>query len=256
MAATIIDGREAAARVRAEVAREVDEFFAQTGRRPGLATILVGDDPASEIYVRNKRKSSTEVGIADFHRHLPADARQDEVAAVIEQGNQSSEISGILLQLPVPEGLDGSALTGMIFPDKDVDGLTPISAGRLAQNLPGLRPCTPLGIRELLDSHDVMLEGAAAVVPDAGVEGAVLAVVALADVPPVLTATSGLCAAVFLVLRHTATVTSPTVLGATGFTAAGLAATSVPIHLPWVPLLAPLAVLALYVLVTRPFWTS
>ena len=164
MAATIIDGREAAARVRAEVAREVDEFFAQTGRRPGLATILVGDDPASEIYVRNKRKSSTEVGIADFHRHLPADARQDEVAAVIQECNQNFDISGILLQLPVPEGLDGSVLTGMISPDKDVDGLTPISAGRLAQNLPGLRPCTPLGIVELLDSHDVMLEGADAVV--------------------------------------------------------------------------------------------
>ena len=164
MAATIIDGREAATRVRANVAREVEEFFGQTCRRPGLATILVGDDPASEIYVRNKRKSSTEVGIADFHRHLPADARQDEVAAVIQECNQSFDISGILLQLPVPEGLDGSVLTGMISPDKDVDGLTPISAGRLAQNLPGLRPCTPLGIVELLDSHDVMLEGADAVV--------------------------------------------------------------------------------------------
>ena len=164
MAATIIDGREAAARVRANVAREVEEFFGQTGRRPGLATILVGDDPASEIYVRNKRKSSTEVGIADFHRHLPVDAREEEVAAVIEECNRNPDISGILLQLPVPEGLDGSVLTGMISPDKDVDGLTPISAGRLAQNLPGLRPCTPLGIVELLDSHDVMLEGADAVV--------------------------------------------------------------------------------------------
>src|SRR5437764_10757039 len=164
MAATIIDGREAAARVRANVAREVEEFFGQTGRRPGLATILVGDDPASEIYVRNKRKSSTEVGIADFHRHLPADARQDEVAAVIQECNQNFDISGILLQLPVPEGLDGSVLTGMISPDKDVDGLTPISAGRLAQNLPGLGPCTPLGILELLDSHEVALEGADAVV--------------------------------------------------------------------------------------------
>lgn len=164
MAATIIDGREAAARVRAEVTREVEEFVAQTGRRPGLATILVGDDPASEIYVRNKRKSSTEVGIADYHRHLPAHTKQGEVAALIEECNQNSEISGILLQLPVPEGLDGPALTGLISPEKDVDGLTPISAGRLAQNLDGLRPCTPLGILELLDSHDVALEGAAAAV--------------------------------------------------------------------------------------------
>jgi methylenetetrahydrofolate dehydrogenase (NADP+)/methenyltetrahydrofolate cyclohydrolase len=164
VAATIIDGREAAARVRAEVAREVEQFSAETGSRPGLATILVGDDPGSEIYVRNKRKSSTEVGISDFHRHLPADARQEEVAAVIEDSNGNPEISGILLQLPVPEGLDGPALTGLISPDKDVDGLTPISAGRLAQDLPGLRPCTPLGILELLDSHEVSLEGAEAVV--------------------------------------------------------------------------------------------
>jgi methylenetetrahydrofolate dehydrogenase (NADP+)/methenyltetrahydrofolate cyclohydrolase len=164
MAATIIDGRDAAARVRAEVAREVEEFANETGSRPGLATILVGDDPASEIYVRNKRKSSAEVGIADYHRHLPADAKQEEVAAVIEESNQNPEVSGILLQLPVPEGLDGPALTAMIDPDKDVDGLTPISAGRLVQNLPGLRPCTPLGILELLDSHDVELEGADAVV--------------------------------------------------------------------------------------------
>jgi methylenetetrahydrofolate dehydrogenase (NADP+)/methenyltetrahydrofolate cyclohydrolase len=164
MAATIIDGREAAARVRAEVAREVEQFSAETGKRPGLATILVGDDPGSEIYVRNKRRSSTEVGIADFHHHLPADATQTEVAAVVQESNQNPEISGILLQLPVPEGLDGSALTGMISPDKDVDGLTPISAGRLAQNLPGLRPCTPQGILELLDSYEVPLEGTDAVV--------------------------------------------------------------------------------------------
>lgn len=164
MAATIIDGREAAARVRVEVAREVEQLVAETGRRPGLATILVGHDPASEIYVRNKRKSSSEVGIADYHRHLPADAQQQEVAAVVEECNQNADISGILLQLPVPEGLDGPALTGMISPDKDVDGLTPISAGRLAQNLPGLRPCTPVGIIELLDSHGVALEGAEAVV--------------------------------------------------------------------------------------------
>jgi methylenetetrahydrofolate dehydrogenase (NADP+)/methenyltetrahydrofolate cyclohydrolase len=164
MAARIIDGRAAAARVRGEVAREVDELFNETGLRPGLATILVGDDPASEIYVRNKRKASTEVGIADYHRHLSAGAKQDAVAAVIEESNEDPEISGILLQLPVPEGLDGPALTGLISPDKDVDGLTPISAGRLAQNLPGLRPCTPLGILELLDAHDVALEGADAVV--------------------------------------------------------------------------------------------
>jgi methylenetetrahydrofolate dehydrogenase (NADP+) / methenyltetrahydrofolate cyclohydrolase len=164
MAATIIDGREAAARVRADVARDVAELVQQTGRRPGLATILVGDDPASEVYVANKRKASAEVGIVDRHRHLSADASEDEVAGAIEECNADPEVSGILLQLPVPEGLDASALTGLIAPEKDVDGLTPISAGRLAQGIAGLRPCTPLGILELLDLYDVKLEGAEAVV--------------------------------------------------------------------------------------------
>jgi methylenetetrahydrofolate dehydrogenase (NADP+)/methenyltetrahydrofolate cyclohydrolase len=161
--ATIIDGREAAARVRAAVARDVEELVKETGRRPGLATILVGDDPASEVYVTNKRKVSAEVGIVDHHRHLPSDASQAEVAAAIEECNDDPEVSGILLQLPVPEGLDGPALTALIAPEKDVDGLTPLSAGRLAQGTPGLRPCTPLGILELLDLHDVTLEGAEAV---------------------------------------------------------------------------------------------
>jgi methylenetetrahydrofolate dehydrogenase (NADP+)/methenyltetrahydrofolate cyclohydrolase len=150
--------------VRTQVARDVEEFARQTGRRPGLATILVGDDPASEVYVRNKRRVSGEVGIADFHRHLEADVSQSDVAAVIEECNRDPEVSGILLQLPVPEGLDGAALTALIAPDKDVDGLSPINAGRLMQNTPGLRPCTPLGILELLDEHEVALEGAEAVV--------------------------------------------------------------------------------------------
>lgn len=164
MTATIIDGRAAAARVRAEVAHEVERLVAESGRRPGLATILVGDDPASEIYVRNKRRGSHEVGIADHHRHLSAQASQDEVAAVLEECNNDPEVSGILLQLPVPEGLDGAALTARIAPEKDVDGLTPVSAGRVLQNLPGLRPCTPTGILALLDGYGVPLEGAQAVV--------------------------------------------------------------------------------------------
>lgn len=160
MTATIIDGKAAATRVRAEVASEVERLVAETGRRPGLATILVGDDPASEIYVRNKRRVSQEVGIADHHRELSAQATQAEVAAVIDECNGDPEVSGILLQLPVPEGLDGAALTARIAPEKDVDGLTPVSAGRLLQNAPGLRPCTPLGILDLLDANGVPLEGA------------------------------------------------------------------------------------------------
>jgi methylenetetrahydrofolate dehydrogenase (NADP+)/methenyltetrahydrofolate cyclohydrolase len=146
------------------VAEEVSQLREQTGRVPGLATILVGDDPASAVYVSGKRKASAEVGIADFHRQLSAQASQDEVAAAIEEGNRDPEVSGILLQLPVPEGVDGPALTALISPDKDVDGLTPISAGRLLKATPGLRPCTPLGIIELLDRYDVALEGAEAVV--------------------------------------------------------------------------------------------
>ena len=153
-----------AARVRADVAREVAELADSFTRPPGLATILVGDDPASAVYVANKRKACAEAGITDHHRHLAADVTQDEVAAVIEECNRDPEVSGILLQLPVPAGLDGAALTGLIAPEKDVDGLTPISAGRLVQGTPGLRPCTPLGVIELLDAYDVPLEGAEAIV--------------------------------------------------------------------------------------------
>jgi methylenetetrahydrofolate dehydrogenase (NADP+)/methenyltetrahydrofolate cyclohydrolase len=164
MPAKIIDGRAVAARVRESVARDVAEFRERTGRAPGLATILVGDDPASAVYVSGKRKASAEVGIADFHKPLPASASQTEVSATIAECNSDPEVSGILLQLPVPEGLDGAALTAEIAPEKDVDGLTPISGGRLLHGTRGLRPATPLGIIELLDSEGVELEGAEAVV--------------------------------------------------------------------------------------------
>ena len=164
MPATIIDGKEVAARVRAEVARDVAAFRERTGQAPGLATILVGDDPASAVYVTNKRRACAEAGIIDFHQHLPGDASQDHVAAVIEDCNGNPEVSGILLQLPVPDGLNGKELTALIEADKDVDGLTHVSAGRLMQGAPGLRPCTPLGVLELLDAYSVPLEGAEAVV--------------------------------------------------------------------------------------------
>jgi methylenetetrahydrofolate dehydrogenase (NADP+) / methenyltetrahydrofolate cyclohydrolase len=164
MSATIIDGKAIAAEVRVEVARDVEGFRAATGIQPGLATILVGEDPASAVYISGKRKNSVEVGIADLHRHLPATATQAEVAQLIEDLNADPTVSGILLQLPVPDGLEGQELTTLILPEKDVDGLTPVSAGRLAQGSPGLRPCTPLGVIELLDRHDVRIEGAEAVV--------------------------------------------------------------------------------------------
>jgi methylenetetrahydrofolate dehydrogenase (NADP+)/methenyltetrahydrofolate cyclohydrolase len=164
MSAKVIDGRTVAARVRAEVARDVPAVADRLGHPPGLATILVGDDPASAIYVANKRKACAEAGIADHHRHLSADVTQEAVAAVIDDCNGNPEISGILLQLPLPARLRASELTARIAPEKDVDGLTPISAGRLAQGAPGLRPCTPLGVIELIDSYEVPLEGAEAMV--------------------------------------------------------------------------------------------
>src|SRR5437764_11438238 len=120
MSATIIDGREVGARVRADVARQVAELTDTAGQAPGVATILVGDDPASAIYVANKRKACAEAGIADHHRHLDGDVSQEEVAAAIAECNADPEVSGILLQLPVPAGLDGAALTAMLWPDKDV----------------------------------------------------------------------------------------------------------------------------------------
>src|SRR5579859_1852584 len=164
MAATIIDGRMVAAGVREQVAQDVAALTESGQPAPGLATILVGEDPASAIYVANKRRAVAEVGMADFHRHLPAQASREEVAAAIEEANQDPAVSGILLQLPVPEGLDGAELTGLIDADKDVDGLTPVSVGRLVKNIPGLRPCTPQGVIQLLDSYEVGLEGAEAVV--------------------------------------------------------------------------------------------
>ena len=164
MSAEIIDGKAIAAKVREEVARDVAAFTARTGRKPGLATILVGEDPASAIYVANKRKSAGEAGIASFHHELPATAMTEEVEALIEQLNDDDDVSGILCQLPVPDHLDGVHLTGLIDARKDVDGLTPLSAGYLALGREGLRPCTPIGCMRLLEEAGVELTGKHAVV--------------------------------------------------------------------------------------------
>jgi methylenetetrahydrofolate dehydrogenase (NADP+)/methenyltetrahydrofolate cyclohydrolase len=164
MTAQIIDGKTIAAAVRAEVAREVAAFSDRTGKAPGLATVLVGNDPASEVYIGMKRRQSAEAGIVDLHQHLPETASQQEVAELIKQLGADPAVSGILLQLPVPAGLDGQALTSLIPLEKDVDGLTARSVGALWLGAPGLRPCTPSGVLELLDRHDVQLEGAEAVV--------------------------------------------------------------------------------------------
>jgi methylenetetrahydrofolate dehydrogenase (NADP+) / methenyltetrahydrofolate cyclohydrolase len=164
MSAQIIDGKAVAARVRARVADEVLGLERTNGLRPGLATVLVGDDPGSAIYVSNKQKASAEVGIEGMDRRLPAHVSEEEVISLLERLNADPAVSGILLQLPVPDHLDGPGLVELIDPAKDVDGLTSISAGRLLQGRPGLRPCTPSGVIELLDAYDVELEGAEAVV--------------------------------------------------------------------------------------------
>jgi methylenetetrahydrofolate dehydrogenase (NADP+) / methenyltetrahydrofolate cyclohydrolase len=203
VSATIIDGKAIAARVRGEVAREVEAFKQQLADRmtegyaarpsprgsspldgepvpagsvprtgsgtgwsagaPGLATVLVGEDPASAVYVGGKQRACLEVGITPIDRRLPAAASFQQVAEELESLNNDQAVSGVLLQLPLPEHLDGPALTAIIDPDKDVDGLTPVNAGLLSLGRPGLRPCTPLGVMELLGETGVPLEGAEAV---------------------------------------------------------------------------------------------
>jgi methylenetetrahydrofolate dehydrogenase (NADP+) / methenyltetrahydrofolate cyclohydrolase len=160
MSARIIDGKAVAARVRERVRAEV----AQMDRKPGLATILVGDDPASHVYVRNKRKATEEVGIASIDHDLHASVPEDELADLIRQLSADDSVNGILLQLPVPGHIDPDAMIELIDPLKDVDGLTTANAGRLVQGREGLVSCTPLGVMELLDSEEVELRGAEAVV--------------------------------------------------------------------------------------------
>ncbi|MDP8968698.1 MAG: bifunctional 5,10-methylenetetrahydrofolate dehydrogenase/5,10-methenyltetrahydrofolate cyclohydrolase, partial [Actinomycetota bacterium] len=165
MSAHIIDGKAIAARVRAEIANDVEAFSHEFGGDvPGLATILVGDDPASAVYVSGKQKACKEVGMEGFNFLLAPTASREEVVDVVMRLNARPDISGILLQLPLPEHLDGVELTAMIDPRKDVDGLTPVSAGLLALGREGLRPCTPSGCMHLLGEAGAQLEGAEAVV--------------------------------------------------------------------------------------------
>ena len=161
MSARIIDGNAVAQRVRARVAEEV----AGLDRKPGLATILVGDDPASAVYVRMKREDSAEVGIESFHHEPGGDVAPDELAALIRSLNDDDRVDGILLQLPLPDHLDQDEFIGLIDPGKDVDGLTTVNAGLLMHDRPeALVPCTPAGVMELLAEAGVELQGARAVV--------------------------------------------------------------------------------------------
>ncbi|QLC72506.1 bifunctional methylenetetrahydrofolate dehydrogenase/methenyltetrahydrofolate cyclohydrolase FolD [Pseudomonas sp. LPB0260] len=164
MTAQLIDGKAIAASLRLQIAQRVAERRQQGLRAPGLAVILVGSDPASQVYVSHKRKDCEEVGFLSQAYDLPASTSQAELLALIDRLNEDPSIDGILVQLPLPEHLDASLLLERIRPDKDVDGFHPYNIGRLAQRMPLLRPCTPKGIMTLLESTGVDLYGLHAVV--------------------------------------------------------------------------------------------
>ena len=164
MAATIIDGRAAAAELRAEVSQGVAAFRERHGRAPGLVGVQVGDDPASEIYQAGKAKAADEAGMISRRVVLPEATTQDELDALIDELNADESVDGMLVQLPVPDQISEVAIANRIHPDKDVDGFSPINLGRLIRGEPGSVPCTPAGIMWLLDRAGVQLEGAEAVV--------------------------------------------------------------------------------------------
>ncbi len=162
--AEIIDGKAVSAQVRARTRAEVTEFLNEGASTPGLATVLVGDDPASEIYVRNKHAACEEAGMRSLHHGLAAETTEAELVDLIGRLNDDPAVNGILVQLPVPDQIDPDAVILALDPAKDVDGLTPTNAGLLASGTPGLVPCTPAGVMELLDHQGVELEGVEAVV--------------------------------------------------------------------------------------------
>lgn len=164
MSAAVIDGKAFAEGLRARVADYAATFEQSAGRKAGLAVVLVGDDPASQVYVASKAKQTVACGMASFEHRLPADTTQDALIALVDRLNADPMVDGILVQLPLPAHLDEQAVVERIDPAKDVDGLTPISTGRLALGLPGLVPCTPLGSLMLLKDRLGSLSGLDAVV--------------------------------------------------------------------------------------------
>ncbi len=164
MTAKLIDGKAAAAELRARVAVEVAKFRTRQGRAPGLAVVLVGEDPASQVYVKSKGKATLEAGMESFEHRLAADTSEQELLALVEQLNNDPAVDGILVQLPLPTHIDEARVITAIDPDKDVDGFHPVNAGRLAIGLDGFVPCTPLGCVKLLRSALGDLGGKEAVV--------------------------------------------------------------------------------------------
>ena len=164
MSAAVIDGKAFAERLRGRIAEFAATFEQSAGRKAGLAVVLVGDDPASQVYVASKAKQTVACGMTSFEHRLPADTGQADLIAMIDQLNDDPMVDGILVQLPLPKHLDEQAVVERIDPAKDVDGLTPVSTGRLALGLPGLVPCTPLGSLMLLKDRLGDLSGLDAVV--------------------------------------------------------------------------------------------
>ena len=164
MTANIIDGKGFAQSLRERIAIQVAAFREAAGRAPGLAVVLVGEDPASSVYVRNKHKATVGAGMESFEHKLPADTSQADLIALVDQLNADPAVDGILVQLPLPDHIDERAVTTRIDPDKDVDGFHPVNAGRLATGLYGFVPCTPLGCLMLLKDQLGDLAGLDAVV--------------------------------------------------------------------------------------------
>jgi len=162
--AQIIDGKARAKEIRKQLKGRVHDFQVEAGHPPGLGVILVGEDPASAVYVRNKERACARTGIRSFHHPLAKDATQQQLEQLIDQLNEDPEVHGILLQLPLPSHLDAEPLLLRISPDKDADGFHPVNAGRLAVGQPTFVPCTPLGCIDLLQTAGVTLQGADAVV--------------------------------------------------------------------------------------------
>ena len=157
--ARLLDGKAVAAKVRSQVAERAAAFAARFGRRPGLAVVQVGEDAASSVYVRNKRKSSLEAGIESFAHDLPASTGEAQILALVEALNRDPRVDGILVQLPLPKGVDANRVMDAVDPAKDVDGFHPVNTGLLAQKRPRLRPCTPFGVIRLAQEYGIDLTG-------------------------------------------------------------------------------------------------
>ena len=163
MSAAVLDGKALAARMRKDIRREVSALAAE-GVVPTLAVVLVGDDPASRVYVTNKARDCEKCGIRSIEKHLPADASQAELEALIDEFNRRDDVHGILVQLPIPKHLDERAILDLIDPAKDVDAFHPINVGKMVRGDGVLLPCTPAGVMALLDEYDIPIEGRECVV--------------------------------------------------------------------------------------------